>query len=108
MKLLSKSLFAGVAALVLAPLSASALPPDCSQDRCNESTPCWLVCAIPWSMQVVTCEEWVTEWEYGTCGGAALGTEEEELSSSESSRDDAALVAPICAPPMLAARAVTL
>ncbi|MFY2559299.1 hypothetical protein ACN469_16825 [Corallococcus terminator] len=103
MNLLPKSLFAGLAALVLAPLSASALPPDCSQDRCNENEPCWLVCAIPWSMQVVTCGEWVTEWEYGTCGGAARDTEEAELSSSESSRDDAVL----CAPPMLAGPAVT-
>ncbi|MCP3166450.1 hypothetical protein [Myxococcus qinghaiensis] len=102
MKLLPRSLFAGVAALVLAPLSASALPPDCSQDRCNASEPCWLVCALPWSMKVITCEEWVTEYEYGTCDASARAEEEDELSSSESSQ-----VAPICAQPMLAARAVT-
>ncbi|WP_342380754.1 hypothetical protein NVS55_13930 [Myxococcus stipitatus] len=46
MKLISKSLFAGVSALVLAPLSALALPPDCDE-ICAEFEACNTTCAVP-------------------------------------------------------------
>ncbi|MFP2906034.1 hypothetical protein ACLESD_13435 [Pyxidicoccus sp. 3LFB2] len=105
MNLFSKTLLAGAAALVLAPMSALALPPDCSQERCNESTPCWLRCALPWSMQVVTCEEWVTEYEWGTCASDALGPDEEELSSAAGQQDDSASTEWECREPALTARA---
>ncbi|WP_164016381.1 hypothetical protein [Pyxidicoccus trucidator] len=104
MNLFAKTLLAGAAALVLAPMSALALPPDCSQERCNASTPCWIVCALPWSMQVVTCEEWVTEYEWGTCASDARDTDEDELSSAFR-QDDSTHAESVCSEPMLTARA---
>jgi hypothetical protein len=101
MNLFSKTLLAG-AALMLAPLSASALPPDCSQERCD-GAPCWLVCAVPWGMKVITCEQWVTEYEYGTC---VDGARDEEADESAALRQDEATDAEsVCREPMLAARA---
>lgn len=82
MKRISKSLFA---VLALAPLSALALPPDCDV-RCVSPTPCRIVCALPWSMKVVTCGVWVSDYDPGaSCGPSATGEarEEEQLFSSE-------------------------
>ncbi|MFY1829404.1 hypothetical protein ACN47A_26035 [Myxococcus fulvus] len=83
MKRISKSLFA---ALALAPLSALALPPDCDV-RCVSPIPCRIVCAIPWTMDVVTCGVWVEDYDPGaSCvPGATAGAREEEepLFSSE-------------------------
>ncbi|NVJ25010.1 hypothetical protein HUW62_27660 [Myxococcus sp. AM011] len=82
MKLFSKSLLVGVAALALSPTSASALPRDCDE-RCLSTTPCWVVCALPWNTTVVTCGEWFEEWEAGTCAAGAREDIEEELMSIE-------------------------
>ncbi|MCK8502904.1 MULTISPECIES: hypothetical protein [Myxococcus] len=82
MKRISKVLFA---ALALAPLSALALPQDCDV-RCVSSTPCRIVCAIPWSMQVVTCGVWVADYDPGAAcapGLTAETPEEAQLFSSE-------------------------
>jgi hypothetical protein len=82
MKRISKSLFA---ALALAPLSALALPPDCDV-RCTSAIPCRIVCAIPWTMQVVTCGAWVADYDPSAAcapGLTAEDREEEQLFSSE-------------------------
>ncbi|MBZ4414723.1 hypothetical protein K8640_41565 [Myxococcus sp. XM-1-1-1] len=81
MNRISKSLFA---ALALAPLSALALPPDCDV-RCVATTPCRIVCAIPWTMQVVSCGVWVEDYDPGAACAPGLTAEagEEPLFSSE-------------------------
>ncbi|NVJ21605.1 MULTISPECIES: hypothetical protein [Myxococcus] len=84
MKLISKSSFAGVLALVLAPLSASALPLDCDI-ACEEFESCSLKCAVPWTSRVITCGMWADLYHSGTTCVPTLTAEdiEEELMSSE-------------------------
>ncbi len=84
MQLLAKTLLASAAAaLTLAPLSASALPPDCDV-QCVEDPPCSLVCAVPWGTRIITCEKWFNDYELsGTCTpGAQVPPDEEEAQSS--------------------------
>lgn len=85
MNLLSRTLAASAAALILAPLSAMALPPDCDV-QCVDTPSCSLVCAIPWSFRVITCEKWFNDYEVGgTCSSDAQepSEDEDELSSVE-------------------------
>jgi len=83
MKLISKSLFAGVAALVLAPLSALALPPDCDE-ICVESEPCDTTCAVPFTSRIINCGIWQDLYHHpGTCTSTLAEGSEEELMSSE-------------------------
>lgn len=87
MKSISKTLFAGVAALVLAPLSALALPQDCD-DICGESEPCDTTCAVPWTSRIVNCGIWRDVYHSGTaCMPTLADGSEEELMSSESAED---------------------
>ncbi|MCY1002781.1 hypothetical protein OWM54_37090 [Myxococcus sp. MISCRS1] len=90
MNRISKALFA---ALALAPLSALALPPDCDA-RCVSPIPCRIVCAIPWTMQVVSCGVWVEDYDPGaSCvpdTAAQAGEEEQMFSSEDADEVDAA------------------
>ncbi|AKF82342.1 hypothetical protein MFUL124B02_27330 [Myxococcus fulvus 124B02] len=89
MKRISKTLLAGLTALVLAPLSALALPPDCDV-ICEEFEACDTTCAVPWTTRIINCGRWATEYHSGTtCTPylAAEGGEEEALMSSESSEE---------------------
>ncbi|MFP2958189.1 hypothetical protein ACLEPN_10210 [Myxococcus sp. 1LA] len=99
MNLLSKMLFvSAAAALTLAPMSASALPPDCDV-QCVDTPPCWLVCAIPWGSRVITCEQWFNDYEFGTCTpDAQPPSEEEELSSVEPRQHSTPGMAAACQP----------
>lgn len=82
MKLFSKSLLAGLAALALAPASASALPPDCDY-QCTETPACWLVCTVPWGSRVITCGEWYEDWGGEACTAAREDIEESLVSMDE-------------------------
>ncbi|ATB51038.1 hypothetical protein [Corallococcus macrosporus] len=98
MNLFSKTLFVSAAAvLTLAPMSASALPPDCDV-QCEGTPPCWLVCAVPWGMRVITCEQWINDYALGgTCTPDAQDPyEEEELSSVEPRQGDMPGMASAC------------
>lgn len=87
MKLISKSLFAGVSALVLAPLSALALPPDCD-DICVEFEACNTTCAVPWTTRIINCGIWQDLYHQpGSCVPALAEGSEEELMSSEPTED---------------------
>ncbi|AGC44070.1 hypothetical protein MYSTI_02754 [Myxococcus stipitatus DSM 14675] len=82
MKLISKSLFAGVAALVLSPLSASALPPDCDE-ICWELEACNTTCAVPWTTRIINCGIWEDQYHQpGSCQPSLSEGGEEELMSS--------------------------
>jgi len=82
MNLFSKSLLAGLAALALAPSSASALPPDCD-DQCQDTPPCWLVCTVPGGRRIITCGEWFEDWSVGTCTAAREDIEEALVSMEQ-------------------------
>ncbi|WP_426755602.1 hypothetical protein [Myxococcus sp. Y35] len=108
MNLLAKTLLTSVAAtLTLAPFSASALPPDCDV-QCTDNPPCWLVCAVPWGMRVITCEQWFNDYELGgTCSPDAQPSseEEDELSSAEPSQSVMPGMASACQAPVLVSSA---
>lgn len=83
--LFSKSLFAGVAVLFLAPMSAGALPRDCDV-QCTPTSSCRLLCAV--GSSVINCGE------YGVCVGATLqvAPSEPQASVQPDSTGDADLV----------------
>lgn len=66
-KLMMKSLLTVSAVLSLAPATALALRPDCDVS-CTEHdgvvTPCSTLCTKPWSIEVVTCGQWVATYGY--------------------------------------------
>lgn len=92
----SKMLLAG-AALLLTPLTASALPEDCDV-ACEPTTPCWVRCALPWNTTIVTCGVWVEEYSVGTCGQTLDAPAEEARAAVETQ-------APVCTEPMVSAPA---
>ncbi len=89
MKLLSRSLLLAPV-LLLAPLTASALPPDCAI-QCRPTRPCSLLCTD--GSSVITCGE------YGSCGGAlqAAPASEPQASVQPARTDDEA--AAVCREP---------
>ncbi|MCY1015560.1 hypothetical protein [Pyxidicoccus sp. MSG2] len=81
MKLFSKSLLAAV--LTLAPLSALALPPDCDV-KCTGTASCSGICAKPWSVEIITCGEWVEDYGEifgGSCTPSLSPALDEEAAS---------------------------
>ncbi|MCP3064897.1 hypothetical protein LXT21_39610 [Myxococcus sp. K38C18041901] len=85
MNRISKTLLTGLTALVLSPLSALALPPDCDV-ICADFEACDTTCAVPWTTRIINCGRWETEYHQpGMCTPslAAEGNEEESLMSSE-------------------------
>ena len=89
MNLFSKRLFAA-AALVLAPLSALALPQSCDV-VCDDGTPCSTRCAA--GNKVVTCGQ------YGLCAGSGLEQPEETLASVDSREASTAEAELVCRAP---------
>ena len=91
MNLFSKSLLAGAVALVLAPLSALALPESCDV-VCDVSTPCTIRCAA--GSRVVTCGQ------YGLCAGMGFThTEEETLATVDPREATPREAEPVCREP---------
>ncbi|MCP3102652.1 hypothetical protein LZ198_27630 [Myxococcus sp. K15C18031901] len=95
----SKKLLLAGAALLLTPLTASALPEDCDT-ACEPTTPCWVRCALPWNTTIVTCGVWVEEYSVGTCGETLTAPSEEPRASVEPQ-------VPVCAEPMTRVSAAT-
>lgn len=86
-KLMLKSLLTVSAVLTLAPATALALRPDCD-GWCTASEHgiafCSTLCTIPWSIQVITCGEWVAYYGYqypdATCAPGVSAPEESSAS----------------------------